>query len=90
MAKLAHIDEPCFFAAPILVAAMLSAVHHAEVIAHRIGEPYGMLVLGIAVTTIRKVLPNVTSTPGHNYSNAQLAFVAAVPPPLYLTFAGIR
>lgn len=51
-AKLAHVDIPWFITAPVLVAAMLSAVHHAEVIAHRIGEPYGTLVLAIAVTTI--------------------------------------
>lgn len=30
----------------------MAAVHHAEVIAHRIGEPYGTLVLAIAVTII--------------------------------------
>jgi Ca2+:H+ antiporter len=30
---------------PALIGAVLAAVHHAEVIAHRIGEPYGTLVL---------------------------------------------
>lgn len=30
----------------------MAAVHHAEVIAHRIGEPYGTLVLAMAVTVI--------------------------------------
>lgn len=35
-----------------LIAAVMSAVHHAEVIAHRIGEPYGTLVLALAVTVI--------------------------------------
>ena len=34
----------------VLIAAVLASVHHAEVIAHRIGEPYGTLVLAIAVT----------------------------------------
>ena len=38
-AKLAHVDIAWFITAPVLVAAVLSAVHHAEVIAHRIGEP---------------------------------------------------
>jgi Ca2+:H+ antiporter len=37
---------------PALIAAVLAAVHHAEVIAHRIGEPYGTLVLALAVTAI--------------------------------------
>ena len=35
-----------------LVATVFAAVYHAEVIAHRIGEPYGTLVLAIAVTVI--------------------------------------
>lgn len=36
----------------VLAGAVLSAVHHAEVIAHRVGEPYGSLVLAVAVTVI--------------------------------------
>lgn len=35
-----------------LVGAVLAAVHHAELIAHRVGEPFGTLVLAIAVTVI--------------------------------------
>src|SRR5206468_10853020 len=35
-----------------LAGAVLSAVHHAEVVAHRVGEPYGSLILAIAVTVI--------------------------------------
>jgi Ca2+:H+ antiporter len=35
-----------------LVAAVLVAVHHAEVVAHRVGEPYGTLILALAVTII--------------------------------------
>lgn len=38
--------------AAALVACVLAAVHHAEVIAHRVGEPYGSLVLAVAVTVI--------------------------------------
>jgi len=36
----------------ILLGAVFAAVHHAEIIAHRIGEPYGTLVLTLAVTVI--------------------------------------
>jgi Ca2+:H+ antiporter len=36
----------------ILGAAVLAAVHHAEVVAHRVGEPFGSLVLAVAVTVI--------------------------------------
>ncbi|MCE1198261.1 MAG: hypothetical protein LWW85_04775 [Marinilabiliales bacterium] len=35
-----------------LAGSVLSAVYHAEVIAHRIGEPFGSLVLALAVTII--------------------------------------
>jgi Ca2+:H+ antiporter len=35
-----------------LFVAVLVAVHHAEVIAHRVGEPFGTLVLALAVTVI--------------------------------------
>lgn len=36
----------------ILIGSVLAAVHHAEVVAHRVGEPFGTLVLAIAVTVI--------------------------------------
>jgi Ca2+:H+ antiporter len=39
-----------------LVGAVLAAVHHAEVIAHRVGEPYGSIVLAVAVTVIEVAL----------------------------------
>jgi Ca2+:H+ antiporter len=35
-----------------LAGAVLAAVNHAEVIAHRVGEPFGSLVLAVAVTII--------------------------------------
>ena len=38
--------------AAVLAAAVLAAVHHAEVVAHRVGEPFGSLVLAVAVTVI--------------------------------------
>src|SRR5205085_4883801 len=41
---------------PALIAAVLAAVHHAEVVAHRVGEPFGTLVLAIAVTVIEVAL----------------------------------
>jgi Ca2+:H+ antiporter len=40
----------------ILVGTVFAAVHHAEVIAHRTGEPYGTLILTIAVTVIEVAL----------------------------------
>jgi Ca2+:H+ antiporter len=38
--------------AVVMAAAVLAAVHHAEVVAHRVGEPLGSLVLAVAVTVI--------------------------------------
>jgi len=39
-----------------LIAAVIVAVHHAEVVAHRVGEPFGTLVLALAVTAIETAL----------------------------------
>jgi Ca2+:H+ antiporter len=39
-----------------LAASVFAAVHHAERVAHRIGEPYGTLVLALAVTLIEVAL----------------------------------
>jgi len=39
-----------------LLASVLAAVHHAEVVAHRVGEPYGTLVLAVAITVIEVAL----------------------------------
>jgi Ca2+:H+ antiporter len=43
-------------AALALVTAVFASVHHAEVIAHRVGEPLGTLVLAVAVTVIEASL----------------------------------
>lgn len=40
----------------VLAGAVLAAVHHAEVVAHRVGEPFGSLVLAVAVTIIEVAL----------------------------------
>jgi Ca2+:H+ antiporter len=36
----------------LLAGAVIAAVHHAEVVAHRVGEPFGTLVLAVSVTVI--------------------------------------
>ncbi len=35
-----------------LIIGVLSAVHHAEVVAHKVGEPYGTIILAVAVTVL--------------------------------------
>ncbi|QQS11480.1 MAG: ionic transporter y4hA [Rhodospirillales bacterium] len=52
-----HLPAPLAVAWPplelaVLTGAVFAAVHHADVIAHRTGEPYGTLVLTVAVTVI--------------------------------------
>lgn len=42
--------------AVVLAGAVLAAVHHAEVVALRVGEPFGSLVLAVAVTVIEVAL----------------------------------
>ncbi|MFE3579384.1 calcium:proton antiporter [Streptomyces vinaceus] len=52
-------DLPGFAVALValcLCGAVLAAVHHAEVVAHRVGEPFGSLVLAVAVTVIEVAL----------------------------------
>ena len=40
----------------VLIATVYAAVYHAEVVAHRTGEPFGTLVLAVAVTIIEVAL----------------------------------
>jgi len=40
----------------LLIATVFAAVYHAEVVAHRTGEPFGTLVLAVAVTVIEVAL----------------------------------
>lgn len=56
-----------------LIAAVLSAVHHAEVVAHRLGEPLGTLVLALAVTVIEVALILSVMMGGDADANSELA-----------------
>ncbi|MBU3604077.1 calcium:proton antiporter [Polynucleobacter sp. AP-Kaivos-20-H2] len=51
-----------------LIGAVLSAVHHAEVVAHKTGEPFGTLVLSISVTIIEVSLIISMMLTGHEGS----------------------
>jgi len=39
-----------------ILVAVMTAVHHADIVAHRVGEPYGALILALAVTVIEVAL----------------------------------
>lgn len=45
-----------YFLLALLIMSVLAAVHYAEVVAHKLGEPFGTLVLAISVTVIEVAL----------------------------------
>ena len=55
----------------LVFATVFVALHHAEAIAHRVGEPYGTLVLTLAVTTIEVSV--IVSMMLHGSNNPTLA-----------------
>jgi Ca2+:H+ antiporter len=46
------VGAPAVLLGVVLIAAVLAAVHHAEVVAHKVGEPLGTFLLAVAVTVI--------------------------------------
>ena len=57
----------------VLAGTVLAAVHHAEVVAHRVGEPFGSLVLAVAVTVIEVGLIITLMVTGDSTKTASLA-----------------
>lgn len=50
-----YIDNNIYFqilAGILLIGSVMSAVHHSEIVAHRVGEPYGTIILAVAITII--------------------------------------
>ena len=45
-----------FACAAGLIGSVIASVHHAEVVAHRVGEPFGTLILAVAITIIEVAL----------------------------------
>jgi Ca2+:H+ antiporter len=63
-----------------LIATVFAAVYHAEVVAHRTGEPFGTLVLAVAVTIIEVALivSIMIAAPGEKAGLARDTVFAAV------------
>jgi Ca2+:H+ antiporter len=63
-----------------LIATVFAAVYHAEVVAHRTGEPFGTLVLALAVTIIETALivAAMLAAPAENVALARDTVFAAV------------
>jgi len=63
-----------------LLGSVFAAVYHAEVIAHRVGEPFGTLILALAVTVIETALivSIMIATPAESAGLARDTVFAAV------------
>jgi hypothetical protein len=44
------------------MAGVLSAVHHAEVVAHKVDEPFGTIILAVAITLLEASILNCPIT----------------------------
>ncbi len=80
---LASIDTNFFVnlvAVGALIAGVLSAVHHAEVVAYKVGEPYGSIILALAVTVLEaSIIVSLMLTGGVGAENyARDTLLAAV------------
>ena len=63
----------------IMLGAVFAAVYHADVIAHRVGEPFGTLVLTLAVTIIEVALIElIVLTPGSSPALARDTVFAVI------------
>jgi Ca2+:H+ antiporter len=64
----------------VLIATVYAAVYHAEVVAHRTGEPFGTLVLAVAVTIIEValIISVMVAAPGDKAGLARDTVFAAV------------
>src|SRR5690349_19073682 len=64
----------------VLAGSVLTAVHHAEVVAAKVGEPFGTLILAVAVTVIEValILTLMLTTPDEAATLARDTAFAAV------------
>jgi Ca2+:H+ antiporter len=66
--ELSHYSFIIAFMIAALIAAVIAAVHHAEVVAHKVGEPFGTIILALAVTVIELSLILTLMTAGDSQS----------------------
>src|SRR5262245_171546 len=82
IAWVTHPEDPVgvTLVAVVLVGAVLCAVQHAEVVAHRVGDPFGSLILAVSVTVIEVALivTLMVSDPVHGATLARDTVFAAV------------
>lgn len=68
-----YLDNNIFFqifAGLLLVFCVMSAVHHSEIVAHRVGEPYGTIILAVSITIIEvSIIVSLMITGGEKYAS---------------------
>ena len=53
----------------LLMFCVMSAVHHSEIIAHRVGEPFGTIILAVSITVIEvAIIISLMTTGGKEYA----------------------
>ena len=58
------------FAGILLLFCVMSAVHHSEIVAHRVGEPYGTIILAVSITIIEvAIIISLMMTGGNEYAS---------------------
>jgi Ca2+:H+ antiporter len=78
-----HADDPAVIAltSVFLLASVFAAVHHAEVVALKVGEPFGSILLAVAVTVIEVALivsMMVSAPPGASALARDTVFSAVI------------
>ncbi|HOZ82160.1 MAG TPA: ionic transporter y4hA [Bacteroidia bacterium] len=54
----------------LLLFCVMSAVHHSEIVAHRVGEPYGTIILAVSITIIEvAIIISLMMTGGKEYAS---------------------
>jgi Ca2+:H+ antiporter len=66
--------------AMLLIGSVLSAVHHAEVVAHKVGEPFGTIILAICITILEVSLIISLMIAGGEKAMTENHLSVAVPP----------
>lgn len=68
-----YLDDNVLFqaiAGILLVFSVMSAVHHSEIVAHRVGEPYGTIILAVSITIIEvSIIISLMVSGGEQYSS---------------------